>query len=226
MLYPNHVLNSTITILGLASSHELATFATDQLFDLCLLKQGNGGTHGLPRYRYSKDGEKVDNITDWALKQFRAAYGKGGMSRPSISPLAGEMSAQQTEGGAMPHEQVPARLRASAKHMRKDMTEAERRLWNQIRAHRLIGLGFRRQMPIDRFVADFACPEHKLVVEVDGSHHAQPDTAFRDRERTSRLGETGWTVVRFWNHEVMKEHDDVCEHIVALVQERSANAFR
>jgi very-short-patch-repair endonuclease len=110
--------------------------------------------------------------------------------------------------------------------MRKEMTEAERRLWNQIRAHRLMGLGFRRQVPIAGYIADFACPQHKLVVEVDGTWHAHPGAAFHDRQRTSKLGETGWTVVRFWNHEVMKELDDVCEHIVGLVREVSPHAFQ
>ena len=125
----------------------------------------------------------------------------------------------------MPHEQVPKRLRVNAKRMRQDMTEAERRLWNQLRAHRLMGLGFRRQVPIAGYIADFACPEHRLVIEVDGTQHARPGAAFRDRKRTSKLGETGWTVVRFWNHEVMQELDNVCEHIVALVLEVSPNAF-
>ena len=125
----------------------------------------------------------------------------------------------------MPHEQIPARLRANARRMRKDMTEAEQRLWHQLRAHRLMGLGFRRQVPIAGYIADFACPEHKLVVEVDGTQHAMPEGAFRDRERTSKLGETGWTVVRFWNREVTEELENVCDHIVATVQEMSSHAF-
>lgn len=125
----------------------------------------------------------------------------------------------------MPHELVDNHLRANAKRMRKEMTEAERRLWNQLRAHRLMGLGFRRQFPVAGYIADFACPEHKLVVEVDGTQHARPATAFRDRKRTAKLGETGWTVVRFWNHEVHEQLDDVCEHIVGLVQEKSPNVF-
>ena len=71
----------------------------------------------------------------------------------------------------MPHEIVAARQRTNAKAMRKVMTDAERRLWNQLRAHRVMGLGFRRQVPVGKYVADFACSEHRLVVEIDGSHH-------------------------------------------------------
>ncbi|MEC9344006.1 MAG: DUF559 domain-containing protein [Pseudomonadota bacterium] len=133
---------------------------------------------------------------------------------------------QQTEGGAMTHERVPERLRASARRMRKDMTETERHLWHQLRARRLMGLGFRRQVPIAGYIADFACPEHKLVVEVDGTHDARFDVSFRDRKRTSKLGETGWTIVRYWNHEVMQELDNVCEHVVSLVEEISPHAFQ
>ena len=84
------------------------------------------------------------------------------------------MSAQPTErGDTMPRQPVSPQLRANAKRMRKDMTEMERRLWNQIRAHRLMGLGFRRQMPVAGYIADFACPQHRLIVELDGTQHAE-----------------------------------------------------
>jgi len=56
--------------------------------------------------------------------------------------------------------------------MRKAMTDAELKLWNELRAHRLMGLGFRRQFPIAGYIVDFACPEKKLIVEVDGSQHS------------------------------------------------------
>lgn len=69
---PNHV----IAFLGIASSHELAALATAEIYDLGLLKQGNGGTQALPRYRYTPDGTQIDNITDWGLAQFIAHYGK------------------------------------------------------------------------------------------------------------------------------------------------------
>lgn len=87
-------------------------------------------------------------------------------------PLRGRCHAV-TEGGNFPHSKVPPHLRRNARRMRSAMTEAELKLWNELRAHRLMGLGFRRQVPIGRFIADFACPEHKLIVEVDGSQHAE-----------------------------------------------------
>ena len=64
--------------------------------------------------------------------------------------------------------------------MRKVMTDAELKLWNELRAHRLMGLGFRRQFPIAGYIVDFACPEKKLVVEVDGSQHTEADAVASD----------------------------------------------
>jgi len=96
--------------------------------------------------------------------------------------------------------------------MRKAMTPAELKLWNELRAHRLMGLGFRRQFPIAGYIADFACPEKQLVIEVDGSQHA--DARAGDEARTARLEEDGWTVLRFWNDDVLRDIDGVCQHIV------------
>ena len=96
------------------------------------------------------------------------------------------------------------------------MTEAELKLWNELRAHRLMGFGFRRQMPIAGFIVDFACPAKRLVVELDGSQHAQADNVARDRVRTARLEADGWTVLRFWNDDVLRDIDNVCMHIVTV----------
>lgn len=76
--------NRTISFLGVASANPLAVLATSIVFDTCLLKNGNGSTQGAPRYRYTKSGERVDNITDWALNKFVAHYGKKGVSKDAI----------------------------------------------------------------------------------------------------------------------------------------------
>lgn len=77
-LFPSDVMNPTITYLCLGSDNELAVLATDRIFDLGLLKKGNGGTNqGVSRWRYAEDGTRLDNITDWGLKQFQAHYEKG-----------------------------------------------------------------------------------------------------------------------------------------------------
>ncbi len=103
------------------------------------------------------------------------------------------------------------------------MTEAEARLWAQLRAHRLMGLKFRRQLPIAGYIADFACAEHKLIVELDGSQHAMGDVPDADLVRTRRLKEIGWTVVRFWNDDVMKDLNGVCDHILAVIREQGSD---
>ncbi|WP_246717235.1 endonuclease domain-containing protein [Oricola nitratireducens] len=96
------------------------------------------------------------------------------------------------------------------------MTDAERKLWHELRAHRLMGLGFRRQYPIRNYIADFACPARRLIVEIDGSHHADDGTAARDLSRTKTLESDGWTVLRFWNDDVLRDIDNVCQHIVTV----------
>ena len=114
----------------------------------------------------------------------------------------------------MPHETVPPKLRSNAKSMRRVMTDAELKLWNELRAHRLMGLGFRRQMPIAGYIVDFACPSDKLIVELDGSQHGHDDAVSYDTDRTRRLQANGWTVLRFWNDDVLKNTDNVCRHIL------------
>ena len=96
-------------------------------------------------------------------------------------------------------------------------------LWNHLRAHRLMGLGFRRQMPIGKYIVDFACPEHKLIIEVDGSGHGEDKQVTYDERRTAFLQSQGWHVIRLWNNEILKNIDNACTHIIALLQERGVN---
>ncbi|RUV05204.1 MAG: endonuclease domain-containing protein [Mesorhizobium sp.] len=114
----------------------------------------------------------------------------------------------------MSHYPVPPINRRNARKMRKVMTDAELKLWNEIRAHRLMGLAFRRQMPIAGYIVDFACPGRKLIVELDGSQHAQAEASAPDAARTAKLEALGWTILRFWNDDVIRDLDNVCQHIV------------
>lgn len=116
----------------------------------------------------------------------------------------------------MPHTPPPPSNRSRARSMRKRMTDAELKLWNEVRAHRLMGLGFRRQFPIGSYVVDFACPSKRLIVEIDGSQHGEDENARRDAVRTRFLEQDGWTVLRFWNHDVLRDIDGVCMHIVTM----------
>ena len=84
-------------------------------------------------------------------------------------------------------------------------------LWWHLRGRRLGGLKFRRQVSIEHFIVDFACPEKRLIVEVDGGQH----TAESDRERTLRLEELGYRLIRFWNNDVLENTVAVLETIHA-----------
>ncbi|WP_258600756.1 endonuclease domain-containing protein [Mesorhizobium sp. AR10] len=83
-----------------------------------------------------------------------------------------------------------------------DETEAEYRLWGELRGRHLNGYKFVRQVPLGPFIADFVCREKGLIVELDGSQHADSPT---DPARTAWLNGRGYAVLRFWNHEVLAE---------------------
>jgi very-short-patch-repair endonuclease len=72
-------------------------------------------------------------------------------------------------------------------------------------------------MPIAGYIVDFACPEHKIIVEIDGSGHAGNETAIADAQRGERLAALGWIVLRFWNDDVLKDVDNVCTHIIRVI---------
>jgi very-short-patch-repair endonuclease len=92
--------------------------------------------------------------------------------------------------------------REFARQLRNNATDAERRLWRALRAQQLAGYKFRRQAAIGRYVVDFVCFSHKLVVELDGVHHALGQSPVRDAERTAWLESRGFQVLRFWNHQL------------------------
>ena len=100
-----------------------------------------------------------------------------------------------------------ARLVPRARAMRREMTMAERRLWHDCLVN--LGLNFRRQRPIGRFIVDFYCADLKLVIEVDGESHNSAEAAAYDEARTIFLQALGLTVLRFTNHEVMQHLDRV-----------------
>ena len=105
-----------------------------------------------------------------------------------------------------------------AKKLREEPTDAESRLWYVLRRKQTLGFKFRRQHPVGRYVADFACPEAKLIIEVDGGQHAEQ--VKEDAARTRELEAPGYAVLRFWNHEVFENFDGVQEVIRAALAAR------
>jgi very-short-patch-repair endonuclease len=103
-----------------------------------------------------------------------------------------------------------------ARRLCRNATEAEKRLWWALRE--LSGeYRFRRQHPIGRRIVDFACPSHKLVIELDGGQHAMREAA--DQTRTAELARRGYRVVRFWNNDVIGNTSGVIETILRELEQ-------
>ena len=100
-----------------------------------------------------------------------------------------------------------------ARALRRGDTDAEARLWNAVRAGRLEGLKWKRQVPFGPYIVDFLCRDAGLVVELDGGHHAHQ--AAYDARRTAFLERAGLRVLRVWNTEVLTNRDGVCANILA-----------
>jgi very-short-patch-repair endonuclease len=107
-------------------------------------------------------------------------------------------------------------LTSRARRLRRDATDAERYLWSRLRARQLLGFKFHRQFQIGPFIADFCCRSARLVVELDGEQHFERRAA--DLERSTFLAEQGYRVIRFWNHEVLREIERVLETILQALE--------
>nr|WP_298682859.1 endonuclease domain-containing protein [uncultured Dongia sp.] len=103
---------------------------------------------------------------------------------------------------------------AQAKVLRRNATEAEKRLWTLLRDRRLGGWKFRRQVPLGPYIVDFYCSDAKLVVEADGGQHA--DSA-SDEIRTAWLVKNGYDVKRFWNNDILSNSEGVFNELIAIL---------
>ncbi|MBZ9672028.1 endonuclease domain-containing protein [Mesorhizobium sp. ES1-3] len=106
---------------------------------------------------------------------------------------------------------------ARARELRKVDNDAEEKLWHELRGRRLNGHKFIRQLPIGPYFADFACREANLVVEVDGSQHANRSS---DRYRDETMNRNGWSVLRVWHTDVLTGRRSVLDTIVAALDGR------
>ncbi len=100
-----------------------------------------------------------------------------------------------------------------AKELRDTETEAEKLLWEQLRAKKVNGFKFRRQHAIERFIADFYCHKAKLVIEVDGRIHNKPEVKERDINRTAEIEKYGIKIIRLTNKEILEDLENVLEKI-------------
>jgi very-short-patch-repair endonuclease len=110
------------------------------------------------------------------------------------------------------HRLIPPGATSRARMLRAQETDAERALWRLLRGRRLESIKWRRQFPIGAYVVDFVCFEHRLIVECDGFQHAGSQ---RDVARDAWLRAQGFTIARFWNHEILGERESVLNTILA-----------
>ena len=109
-----------------------------------------------------------------------------------------------------------------ARALRRNATDAERKLWQHLRTRQLRGARFRRQVPVGRYVVDFLCERAGVVVEVDGGQHAEQ--AEYDAARTTDLEAHGWIVLRFWNNEVLENIEGVLTRIAEALPSEAHDA--
>jgi very-short-patch-repair endonuclease len=108
-----------------------------------------------------------------------------------------------------------------AKELRIRETEAEKILWSKLRNKRFLGIKFRRQQPLGKFIVDFVSLENKLVIEIDGGQHNQEEQLENDMKRRNWLEKDGFRVIRFWNNEVLLNIDGVLEKIMETINGQS-----
>ena len=108
-------------------------------------------------------------------------------------------------------------LTSRARELRRDMTKEERHLWYDFL--RGYPIPFLRQKVLGRYIVDFYCAQAKLVIELDGSQHFEPDAKAKDADRTSFLVGYGLTVIRIPNNEISQNFDGVCEYIDRVVKQ-------
>jgi len=103
--------------------------------------------------------------------------------------------------------------------MRKQPSQAERVVWDIVRDRRVLGFKFRRQHPVDNYIADFACVEARLTIEIDGRSHDVEAQRVRDDARTKRLGELGWRILVARDDDVLRDASVMSERIAAALRD-------
>jgi len=193
--------NKLIGFMGQSTDKPFAVISSNLIPDLNCISPASGGTQCLPLYRYDENGDRIENITDWALERFRERYLP---SPPALLPQ--ERGARLADADlarlAGARRDIPEVLLQKAKELRQKQTPAEQMLWQCLRANQLHGAKFRRQHNIGQYIVDFYCHAAKLVIELDGGiHELQKD---RDSDRDAYLEANGLQVLRLKNEEIIQ----------------------
>ena len=104
-----------------------------------------------------------------------------------------------------------------ARKLRKNSTKEELAIWSILRNRQFFNLKFKRQVPIGNYIVDFVCEEKKLIIELDGGQHNQPEEQEYDKMRTEFLNSKGYRVVRFWNNDINSNLAGVYEELSRLI---------
>jgi very-short-patch-repair endonuclease len=110
------------------------------------------------------------------------------------------------------------------RNLRKNQTDAEKKLWSVIRNRQISGVKFRRQFPVGRYIVDFYCPQYRIGIEADGGHHYAERGRKRDEVRTQVLNELDVELIRFSDHDILTNIDAVFEVIQKNIEMRKIDS--
>ncbi len=141
----------------------------------------------------------------------------------SGSPLVGELSRTcVTEGGIPHHKPYPPRMKSLARILRNNLTPAERKFWYTVNKGQT-GFKFRRQYSIDpHHIVDFICLQKRLIVEIDGGQHSENTS---DKERDEYFNRKGFTVIRFWNNDILNNIDGCYQSLIYALKQENPSPY-
>jgi primosomal protein N' (replication factor Y) len=129
----------------------------------------------------------------------------------ALSPVGRGLGEGQITCDPFKGRATPNHTTQNARELRRDQTDVEKKLWLHLNNRQLHGFKFKRQVPVHPYIADFACAEKKLIIELDGGQHG--DQKEYDEKRTEFLRQQGYTVLRFWNYDVLGNFEGVVDTI-------------
>jgi very-short-patch-repair endonuclease len=138
---------------------------------------------------------------------------------PALTPTLSRVhergqDAEQSPNDSLSRERERAGVRARARALRHNQTDAEALLWSKLRSRQIGDLKFRRQHPVGPYFADFACIELGFVIELDGGQHGEAEAMVFDEKRASHMAGLGFQTLRFWNNDVLLQTEAVLEKIL------------
>lgn len=108
----------------------------------------------------------------------------------------------------------------NCRNLRRNQTDAERKLWSKLRNRQLFGIKFSRQFSVGNYILDFCSPEYKLAIEADGGQHYEDIGKKKDEVRTKELSKSGIEIIRFSDMDILNNIEGVCEAIVKVIEDR------